>query len=315
MNKSIAFYNNLYSNGYLDEWPIDKTKRIFEIIETLGLPERGDVLDFGCGNGVFTELLKRALPKWNVYGVDISVVAIGNAQRRYPGCTFLLLSEINLINKKFDFLFSHHTLEHVADIDNAWNEIDQFLKKESWVLHVLPCGNKGSFEYNICLQVKDGIDRNLQGRFYFEDKSHLRRLTTEKMNDLAKQYNFILKNDFYGNHFWGALDWITLASPSVILDITDLKKAKDKISVSILLYLCVIFGAIKFIRFPANMIDYKKNKMKKYEYFIFSLLLLIYYPISKLVNIFLKYMSRYEWRYLKSKKNGSEMYLHYYRRV
>lgn len=32
----------------MDEWPIDKKQRVFEVIRTLQLPEGGIALDFGC---------------------------------------------------------------------------------------------------------------------------------------------------------------------------------------------------------------------------------------------------------------------------
>ncbi|KJR40670.1 Methyltransferase type 12 domain protein [Candidatus Magnetoovum chiemensis] len=41
----------------------------------------GNGLDFGCGNGVFTKVLKTALPGWNIYGCDLSDVAIENAKK------------------------------------------------------------------------------------------------------------------------------------------------------------------------------------------------------------------------------------------
>jgi len=311
--ETAAFYDDRFASGYMDEWPADKKNRVFEIIRTLGLPERGDALDYGCGNGVFTGVLKEALPKWNVYGVDISSIAIDNAQRRYSDCTFFLASDLNLLDKKFDFLFSHHVLEHVEDIGQAWREIDRYLKKQAWSFHVLPCGNLGSFEYNLCMQRIDGIDRDSENRFIFEDKSHLRRLTTKQMNDFAIQHDFKLVFDYYNNHFYGALDWITLSSPLFILNMTNPKRAKDKISALKLACLCVILSVIKLMRFPANTIDYKKGRMKKYKYYFLFLMLLIFYPLSRLTNIYLKYMSDLEWKSKRNKNYGSEMYLYYKR--
>ena len=61
--KDAEFYDNWYASGYMDEWPADKKERIFEIITALNLPETGEALDYGCGNGVFTEVIKKALPR------------------------------------------------------------------------------------------------------------------------------------------------------------------------------------------------------------------------------------------------------------
>ena len=312
--EAAVFYDDWYVRGYMDEWPIEKKHRVFDITKSLNLSETGDVLDFGCGNGEFTGVLKKALPEWNVYGTDISAIAIENAQKRHSDCSFFLTSDNRFIDKKFDLLFTHHVLEHVDDIDKIWPEIYQYLKKRAFALHILPCGNQGSFEYNLCMLKKDGIERGSGNRFYFEDKSHLRRLTTRQMNDFAIQYDFRLIAGFYSNQLYGALDWITLSSAGFILEMTGTKKAKDKLSAIKLICLRMILLMIKSMRFPANTIDYKKNKMKRYKYYFFLLTLLIFYPISKLTNIYLKYMSNLEWQTSGSKKNGSEMYL-YYKRI
>ncbi len=310
--KTVELYDDLYASGYLsDEWPAHKKARIFEIIKTLNLPKTGDALDYGCGNGEFTTVLKQALPKWNVYGADISSVAVDIARKRYSDCSFLLTSDIHLVNNEFGFLFSHHVLEHVDDVARAWREIAQYLKKHASILYILPCGNQGSFEYNLCMLIKNGIDIDSGGRFYFEDQSHLRRLTTEQMNDFAFQHDLELVFDYYSNQLYGALDWITLLSPSLILNMTNPRQAKSNISALKLACLCIVFMLIKLMRFPANTIDYKKEKMKYYKYYTLFLMLFIFYPFSKLTNIYLQNMSNSEWKNERTKKNGSEMYLYY----
>ena len=156
------FYNDWYARGYMDEWPIEKKQRVFKLIKCLNLTETGDLLDLGCGNGEFTGFLKKALPKWNVYGIDISSVAIENAKKRNPDCLFYLSSDSNFIGKKFDFLFTHHVLEHVENMNKIWEEINKYLKEKTSILHILPCGNEGSFEYDLSLLKRMGL-RRIQG--------------------------------------------------------------------------------------------------------------------------------------------------------
>ena len=309
--KTAEFYDDWYASGYMDEWPAHKKERIFEIIKTLNLPKTGDALDYGCGNGEFTAVLKQALPKWNVYGADISSIAVDNAKNRYPNCLFFLPSDVRFSGKRFDFLFTHHVLEHVYDVSQTWHEINGYLKKDSSILHVLPCGNKGSFEYNLCMLRKDGFDRESGNKFIFEDESHLRRLTTKQMNNFAIQHDLELVFDYYSNQLYGALDWITLLSPSLILNMTNPRKAKNNILALKLACLCILFMLIKLMRFPANTIDYKKGKMKHYNYYSLFLMLLIFYPFSKLTNSYLLYKSNAEWQNKRTNKNGSEMYLYY----
>jgi len=42
----------------MDEWSIDKKRKVIEIIQEHQLPDKGTALDFGCRNGVFTELIR-----------------------------------------------------------------------------------------------------------------------------------------------------------------------------------------------------------------------------------------------------------------
>jgi SAM-dependent methyltransferase len=297
----------------MEEWPVEKKQRVSEVIKSLHLPETGEALDFGCGNGVFTNVIKQALPKWNVYGVDISSIAVENARKRYSDCSFFLPSDVSLNNKQFDFVLTHHVLEHVHDVSEAWRKINSYGKAKASILHILPCGNQGSFEYNLCMLRKDGIDRGAGGRFVFEDKGHIRRLTTKQVNDFAAQYDLELAVDYYSNQFYGALDWITSSSPVFILEMTNPRQAKDKISALKLIFLRITLLTIKVMRFPANTIDYKRNKMKKCKYYFCFLAFFLLYPFSKLMNIFFEHMSNLEWSKEKSKKNGSEMYLYYKR--
>jgi len=313
--EAAVFYDHRYANGYMDEWPADKKNRIFGIVKKLNLPERGDALDYGCGNGVFTAVLRLALPEWNIYGVDISSIAVDNAKKRCPDCAFFLSNDPLLVNKKFDFLFSHHVLEHVSDIGQAWLEIARYLKKQSSVLHVLPCGNRDSFEYKLNLLRAEGAGRGEQDRFVFEDDSHLRRLTSHQMNNFAIGHGLSLSFDLYGNQFYGAVDWITLSSPLFILNMFNPKKAKDSLSALKLICLCAILGVIKVMRFPSNTIDYNRESLGKHKYYVLFFLLLIFYPLSKLTNIYLKRGCRLEWEKESNKKNGSEMYLYYKREL
>ncbi|MFA4942497.1 MAG: class I SAM-dependent methyltransferase, partial [Patescibacteria group bacterium] len=149
-SNSKEFYESRYLDGYMDDWPTEKKLRITEIIKSLNLPETGEALDFGCGNGVFSEVLKKSLPSWKIYGCDISETAILNAAKKLPNCTFFINNDQKYISKKFDFVFTHHVLEHVFDIKKSAEQINQRLKEKSSMLHIFPCGNPGSYEFKLC---------------------------------------------------------------------------------------------------------------------------------------------------------------------
>ncbi len=312
---SKDFYESRYEKGYMDEWPIDKKQRVFEIIRNLPLPEMGIALDFGCGNGVFTEVLRQALPKWKIYGCDISLNAINNAKSRFPDCTFFVSDNEQSFELKFDFLFSHHVLEHVFDIKKTINEINVFLKPQSFVLHVFPCGNEDSFEYKVCKMRMDGINENMENRFFFEDEGHIRRLTTEQTNKLMGEYDFILEKDFYSNQYYGAIKWISQSPPKFILEFTNPKKSINNKAHNFLSILRFKFMLLFTLQLPAilyNNIKLVRNK-KIIHYCILFIDLVpffISYPIYAIVN----YKAKKEWNNNKHLKNGSEMYLFYKRK-
>src|SRR5262245_15363783 len=207
---AVAFYQERYARGYMDEWPIEKRRRVFEVIRSLELPDEGEAIDFGCGNGVGTDVIKQALPpRWKVYGTDISDIAIENAKKRYPECIFFVTDNTEFRGQKFDFLFTHHVLEHVYNLPQIFDEINDRMKDTATMLHILPCGNEGSFEQTICLLRKDGVDVHLENRFFFEDEGHLRRLTTNQLSKLCGKKDFALAKEYYSNQYYGAIDWIT----------------------------------------------------------------------------------------------------------
>jgi len=263
-NKTIDFYNYRYAQGYMVEWPEYKKNRIIEIISNIELPETGVALDFGCGNGIFTDVLGKVLPiGWKVYGVDISLNAIDNAKYRFPNCIFFLLKDRSFKQNKFDFIFTHHVLEHVDHLENVLKEINKLLKPKSSVLHILPCGNQGSYEYNLCLLHKNGIDVNKHNRFFFEDEGHVRRLTTSQLEYYYNKYNFKLVKQLYSNQHFGAIKWMTDSSLSFLKIITNPQNAVNFSAKYKLNRIRFKLYFIKLLRYMAKAVEIRlkiKNK-------------------------------------------------------
>jgi trans-aconitate methyltransferase len=312
---AIEFYQDRYANGYIDEWPTERKQRIFEVIRSLALPEVGTALDFGCGNGVLTDVLRQALPSgWNVYGSDISKNAIANASERYPECTFLNAEDRRLTEQKFDFLFTHHVLEHVYDLPQILNEIDACLKDKASILHILPCGNAGSFEHSICLLHKDGINRNIENRFFFEEEGHIRRLDTAQLSALAAEKGFQLTQEYYSHQYHGSIDWITRSWPNFIQNFTNPASAVDSDAKrSLKKWRYQLFG-LWMLRIPAVVVEQSLSKRKKNaRNYILLVLGLPLYLLSKPMDNYLRRKAAEEWEQSKTDCKGSEMYLFFQR--
>jgi len=298
----------------MEDWPTDKKRRVYELIKEIHLPDKGTALDFGCGNGVFTDLIKEALPNWDVYGCDISENAINNAKERFKNCSFFVSDNSKIFNMNFDLLLSHHVLEHVFDLNTTIEEIDKYLNKISYVFHILPCGNINSFEHNICQQRIGGINTNMENRFFYEDEGHVRRLTTENLINLMNKYGFTLIKEYYSNQFIGAIKWISRENRKFILNITDYKKAINKKSYYKLLFIRIAILMLYILQLPAVKYDtFIKNKLsfKKYiKLIVFSIPIIFSYPFYKIID----YLSEREWKKNNQSKNGSEMFLIFQRK-
>lgn len=312
--QSIEFYEDRYEQGYMEEWPIEKKRKIFEIIQNIELPVEGDALDFGCGNGVLTEIIRQALPAWRIYGTDVSKNAVEHARLRYPQCAFFEENSPRFTQKKFDFVFTHHVFEHVHDLAEVFGQMDEYLKPKSSMLHFLPCGNKGSYEWDICQLRTDGVDAGLGNRFFFEDEGHVRRLTTDEFCALSRSKGFELQREFYSNQYHGAIEWITRASLAFVLMFSSFSQAVDKKAKQKLKRVRVYLVFVTVLRLPAQIVSrLLKKENKQFRHYMFLLVGLPVGALSRLVDNYWKRKAREEWGAKKLERHGSEMCLYFKR--
>lgn len=311
---SVNFYEKRFSRGYIEDWPVEKKRKITAIIKSLRLPQEGEALDFGCGNGVLTALVQQALPNWKIYGTDISKTAINNAKSWFPGCIFFVVDDSNYQEKKFDFVFTHHVFEHVFNLQKTFNQMESFLKRTSWMLHILPCGNEGSFEHNICVLRKDGIDRKMENRFFYEDKGHVRRLNSQQFCQLAEAKGYGLQKEYYSYQYYGAIEWLTRSKLKFVLKFTDSSQAIDHSAKYQLRKLRIFLITITCLRLPAQIINTFLNKRKKrIKHYLLAIFALPLYVFSVPIDLYWKKKAKEEWDNSKTERNGSEMALFFKR--
>lgn len=311
---SEEFYDTRYEEGYMEEWDEGKKNKVREIIKTLPLPAQGKALDFGCGNGVFTVLLKECLPHWEVFGAEISKVAVANAKKKYPSCHFFWADEAANHYKAFDFLFSHHVIEHVQNLDETFGTINSYLKDNAYQLHILPCGNAGSLEHEISRLVKNGIEKEKGNRFFFEEPGHLRRLTSKEFEDCEGKIGFRLVQGYFANQYHGAVNWITKSSPRFVKKLTNFNDAATDAAKQKLKILRKKLLPLTYLQFPYSKYWAIKSKWRKKpkDYVLLSGLFLPA-QFSKIVFDKLENESATEWQQKKHDARGSEMYLFFKR--
>jgi len=313
--ESVTFYNERYRQGYMEEWSIEKKQQIFEIVHNLQLPDTGEAIDFGCGNGILTDIIREALPSgWKIYGTDISPIAIKKAQNHYPRCNFFVKNDTYDVTKKFDLLFTHHVLEHVYNLDLTIKEIDTYVKDDALMLHILPCGNPGSYEYFISVLHKNGINPNLENRFFFEDEGHVRRLTSDQLCYSLSQIGFVLTDDYYANQYYGAINWITQTKLRILKNVTDSTSAIDEHAKKALKKQRFRLLLIWILRYRHKSIErllHKKNK--NFQNYLMLIPGIFLFACTKPMNYYIEKKSNEEWIQRKGDKNGSEMYLFFKR--
>lgn len=309
---AVRFYDDRYAAGYMEDWPEWKQQRITQMVRQLDLPSTGSAIDFGCGQGVFAEVLRRALPGWTIYGTDLSDVAVKTAARRYPQCRFFRWSDASdeVKSLRCDLLFSHHVLEHVLDIDDTWERMAQLLKPAASMLLVLPCGDAGSFEHALCTLKSEGIDPASGNRFFYEEDGHVRRLDTRQLRHGAAQHGFALSHARYANRFWGALEWITAAGPDFIRTLTDRSGAIGAVAASRLHRWQVTLRVLSLLRMPIGKLRMPVRRALSLKSCAKLAVAAIAYPMAWPLDAFLRRAAEREWQ---SATTGSEMYVAFVR--
>jgi 2-polyprenyl-3-methyl-5-hydroxy-6-metoxy-1,4-benzoquinol methylase len=92
------------------------------------IPNKGTVLDFGCGPGIYVDILHK---DYQVDGIDVSEAMIKTAKENLPNNTFYLGNFIDYnFDKKYDAIYSISVLEYVPV-----SKIHDFFKKCSSLLN------------------------------------------------------------------------------------------------------------------------------------------------------------------------------------
>ena len=144
-----------------------------------------NILDYGCGNGFFYQLLKTLYPHTRIFGADISAVALEQRKESYSE----LAGRTRIINDNkttfadgfFDMVVSIEVMEHVDDLQAYIAEIFRLSKLGGNFIWTTPCANRYSIEhiYSHAMKLVETTDKGCR-RWIWEDPAHLRRLTSSE---------------------------------------------------------------------------------------------------------------------------------------
>lgn len=94
-------------------------QRLVEFVECC--PNRGEILEVGCGHGHVAQLIAAQFPQSHVTGLDISVTAIDRARAGYPGLAFVAgdIADSDTVSKlatgRFNVIILNQLLWYILD--------------------------------------------------------------------------------------------------------------------------------------------------------------------------------------------------------
>ncbi len=306
---SVDFYESRYSHGYMGHWSSFDKDRLFGLIKSLNLPSHGNALDFGCGRGIFTQVIREALPGWTITGCDISAEAVESAKKNCSGVTFFVLGDKNFSSQRFDFIHSHHVLEHTFDERVTAEEMSLYAGDHCTMLHSLPCNHDGSLEYRLAHWTKNGFDTGT-GKFFFEDTAHMRRLNVQQAEALFARFNFKQSKGYYSNQYWGAIKWIAESNLGLVLNISNPFHANSFASFFKLAVWIKRLAFAWFCYFAASAFrPADRGRYYLLKKIIQAICFILFFWLAIPVASFLSMKAKREWDEKKESPDGTDMFL------
>ena len=138
---SADHYDRVINNNLFQKYW--HRRRFSEVLNTTTAVV-GPVLDIGCHSGTFTQKILSKIGSRQVYGIDISPKAIRLASRRISYGQFEVADAESLPYKGdfFDAVFCLEVLEHVDNPGQVLGEIKRVLKKNGYVVILVPTDNR-----------------------------------------------------------------------------------------------------------------------------------------------------------------------------
>ncbi len=141
------------------------------------VPEKGDILDLGCGNGIVANILSLGAPERKVYGVDLSVSRIEAASRISSGNPNLefVAGDVNTVPfERFEIVTLIDLLHHMPYEEQAALLNKIYCKQNEGDLLIIKDLEKAPYWKYIFHYIQDSI--SYRGRLYFRSAEDMEGL-------------------------------------------------------------------------------------------------------------------------------------------
>lgn len=136
------YFYSIKKNPFQKYWH----KRRFEEIGNLIEKTSGKVLDIGCADGVFTNIIQEKTKAKKVIGIDVLKSSVDWAKKHWKKTKRMefRVGDAHKLNFKagsFDAVFALEMLEHVFEPSIVLKEIKRVLKRRGYAVFLVPSEN------------------------------------------------------------------------------------------------------------------------------------------------------------------------------
>ena len=121
-------FEKKYHDVEIDHWWF-KSRRKYLLDLLKDAPKNSKVLDIGCSSGIFLKDLKKlGFKPENLFGIDISEIAIDNCKANGIQNCFVMDAQNITLTETFDIIIASDCLEHLQDDKKALKNWKNLLK-------------------------------------------------------------------------------------------------------------------------------------------------------------------------------------------
>lgn len=135
------YFASIRRNPFQEFWH----RKRFEKISSIIVPTNGRVLDIGCADGVFSNVIFKKTKAKELIGIDVlrSSIVWANKHWKNKKIKFKVgnAHDLKFEANSFDAVFALEVMEHVSDPDVVIKQVKRVLKKGGYTVMLVPTDN------------------------------------------------------------------------------------------------------------------------------------------------------------------------------